>query len=211
MDNFKSVVVLAGGKSSRMGFDKQMMVINDKRLIYNLCKSLENEFDDIIIVSNKPNLYKDCSYKVISDDIKNIGPLGGIYVGLKESKSRYLYVVACDMPNVDITYIKNLKECIKKDIELKKEGKVYICKNKGELEFFHGFYAKNLYTELYDFLYMEENKKSIKNFIKDKDTKVVDSNLLFDNNNKNIFINLNTMKDLNTHLNYIKKCTLKNE
>ncbi|MDM8129469.1 NTP transferase domain-containing protein, partial [Paraclostridium benzoelyticum] len=77
----KSAVILAGGKSSRMKFDKQLLVIDEKRLIYDLANKLENHFNEIIIVTNKPEFYNDCSYKVVVDEIKECGPLSGIHIG----------------------------------------------------------------------------------------------------------------------------------
>ena len=62
MDNFKTAIILAGGKSSRMGFDKQLLFINEKRLIYSIACNLEKHFEDIIIISNKIELYKDSKY-----------------------------------------------------------------------------------------------------------------------------------------------------
>jgi len=75
MDNFKSAVILAGGQSSRMEFDKQCLIINEKRLIFEIARKLENHFDDITIETNKKEYYKDCKYNVVSDEIKNMVPL----------------------------------------------------------------------------------------------------------------------------------------
>ena len=49
MRDFGSAVVLAGGKSSRMGFDKSTMVLQNKKLIESTIKKLDSLFDDIII------------------------------------------------------------------------------------------------------------------------------------------------------------------
>lgn len=55
---FKTAVILAGGKSSRMGFDKQFLRINKVRIMEKLIHELSKEFEDIIIVTNKPEEYK---------------------------------------------------------------------------------------------------------------------------------------------------------
>ena len=49
MRDFGSAVVLAGGKSSRMGFDKSTLVLQNKKLIESTIKKLDSLFDDIII------------------------------------------------------------------------------------------------------------------------------------------------------------------
>ncbi|WGX77075.1 molybdenum cofactor guanylyltransferase [Paraclostridium bifermentans] len=132
----KSAVILAGGKSSRMKFDKQFLVIDEKRLIYDLANKLENHFNEIIIVTNKPEFYDDCSYKVVVDEIKECGPLSGIHIGLKSASSEYVYFLACDMPNIDNNYIKFLKENISILYD------VYITKLDKFEEPFHGVYKK---------------------------------------------------------------------
>ncbi len=48
MKKFGTAVILAGGKSTRMGFDKQLLKINERRLIDNLRRKLNKVFDDIV-------------------------------------------------------------------------------------------------------------------------------------------------------------------
>lgn len=114
-----SLILLAGGKSSRINTDKAFLKFKDETIIENTINALKNIFDEIIIVSNN-NLEKYNSmikkYKNITlkaDLIKNKGPLGGIYTGLKTAKDSNNFVLACDMPfiNVDlIKYMLNFKD-----------------------------------------------------------------------------------------------------
>lgn len=198
MDNFKSAVILAGGKSSRMEFDKQFLIIKEKRLIYEIARNLEKHFDEIIIVSNKKEYYNDCKYKVVSDEIKDMGPLAGIAVGLKESTSKFVYIVACDMPNVDENYIKYLRKKVEKDIITDKECDIYLSKVNGRIELFHGFYKKNLSNQISRYL-LSSSRKSIISFI-ERTNKTVnyveDIEFLRKYFNYGIFVNLNTKKDL---------------
>lgn len=198
MDNFKSAVILAGGKSSRMEFDKQFLIIKEKRLIYEIAKNLEKHFDEIIIVSNKKEYYNDCKYKVVSDEIKDMGPLAGIAVGLKESTSKFVYIVACDMPNIDESYIKYLKKKVEKDIMINKESDIYLSKVNGRMELFHGFYKKDLSHEISSYL-LNSSRRSIISFI-ERTNKIVsyveDIEFLKKYFKYNIFVNLNTKKDL---------------
>lgn len=196
----KSAVILAGGKSTRMKFDKQLLVINEKRLIYDLAQKLKQNFEEIIIVTNKPQYYVDCDYKIVSDEIKEHGPLSGIYTGLKSSNSEYVYFVACDMPNIDNKYIKHLKSTVndKKDI--------YITKLEQFIEPFHGIYKKSLFIEIEDFL-LNKKGKSIKSFLEYKNKYVY--NLYkedFEKNDfrKDIFQNLNNREDLYKYIEELK-------
>ena len=188
----KSAVILAGGKSTRMKFDKQFLVINEKRLIYDLAEKLKQNFEEIIIVTNKPEYYVDCDYKIVSDEIKESGPLSGIYTGLKNSKSEYVYFVACDMPNIDNNYI----NCLKSIVNDKKD--IYITKLDKFIEPFHAIYKKSLFIEIEDFL-LKNKVKSIKSFLEYKSKYVynIDKEYFEYNDFKsNIFQNLNDKQDL---------------
>lgn len=173
MDNFKSAVILAGGKSSRMEFDKQFLIINEERLIFSIAKELEKHFEEIIIVSNKKESYEDCKYKVVSDELKDMGPLAGISVGLKHSSSKYVYIVACDMPNIDDSYIEYIKGKIEKDTN--EDSDIYLANINNNIEPFNGFYKKELSEEIKDYL-INNTRKSIKSFY-EKSNKKVDLNL----------------------------------
>ena len=80
MRKFGTAVILAGGKSSRMGFDKQFLNINKKGIINIIISKLEKEFDDIIIVTNKPDEYKNYRQKIITDILENMGQIGRAHV-----------------------------------------------------------------------------------------------------------------------------------
>lgn len=202
MDISNTAIILAGGKSLRMKFDKQFLVIDNERLMYKVIKNLERHFKEIIIVTNKPELYENSKYTIICDDIKNVGPLGGILAGLSKSKSKYSYIVACDMPNIDNYYINYLKNKIVEDLNTEREYSVYISNIKGRVQFFHGFYKTSLKDNLYEYIYNEKSK-SIRSFLNSQDIKV---NVIHDEEfkqegfNEDIYINLNTQEDLKKYI-----------
>ncbi len=115
MKKFGTAIILAGGKSSRMGFDKQLLKIDERRLMDNLAHKLSKEFDEIIIVTNRPELYIGLSHIITMDILKDKGPLGGIHAGLVKSSSKYAFVVACDMPNINMEYVRFMKSKTKLD------------------------------------------------------------------------------------------------
>ena len=91
-------IILAGGKSRRMGEDKSFVLFSGKSLIEIAIDKLSPLFKDLIIVTNKPHLYQRYGITTQPDLLKDRGPLGGIYTGLVTSKSIYNFIVACDMP-----------------------------------------------------------------------------------------------------------------
>lgn len=198
MDKLKSAIILAGGKSRRMEFDKQLLMREERRLIFHIAKNLENYFSDIIIVTNKQEYYKNCKYKIVSDKIKNVGPLAGISVGLEHSESEYVYIVACDMPNIDFRYIDYMNEKISRDIDNKNNFDIYLSQIDNRIELFHGYYKKSLSNEIYDYLINGTRKSIISFFEKNNKSVSYTDEVEFIKNglDRNIFINLNTKEDL---------------
>ncbi|MTI70424.1 MAG: molybdenum cofactor guanylyltransferase [Firmicutes bacterium] len=190
---FNSAVILAGGKSSRMGFDKQLMRIKQQRVIDILISKLNEEFKEVIIVTNKPSYYN--NYKnVFTDEIKKKGPLSGIHIGLKKAKSEYVYFTACDMPNVNISYIRYMKEKISKI-------KVDACvtKYKERIEPFNSFYNKRLITSIEQRLRNDE--RSIYTFLKNRNCLFIEEKVARKfSPTWDMFVNLNTKEDLQKYI-----------
>ena len=190
MEIFKTAVILAGGKSRRMGFDKQFLEVNNKLLMENLICELKKEFQDIIIVTNKPEEYKKSKCRIFSDEIKEVGPLSGIQVGLKNSKSKYTYFIACDMPNINLNYIQQMKNEIIQD-----KPDACVSQKESMIEPFNSFYSTNILDKVEELI--RSNRRSMLTLINNIKTLVIDEktleryNKLFD-----MFINLNTREDL---------------
>ncbi len=92
-------IILAGGKSSRMGTDKGLQMLCGKPLISYAIQSLSGVCSSIII-SSSSDAYKSFGYPVVADEFPGIGPMGGIYSALKQSKTEKNLVLSCDLPFV---------------------------------------------------------------------------------------------------------------
>lgn len=190
MEKFKTAVILAGGKSSRMGFDKQFLKINEVRIMDELVYKLKEEFEDIIIITNKPEEYKINEFRIFSDEIKEIGPLSGIHMGLKQSKSEYAYFIACDMPNVDLDYIRYMKE---KLINFKADA--CVAKRDGKIEPFNAFYSIDILPQIEKL--MNNNKRSMMGLIDIIEPIFIEEDALKKGNYSfDMFINLNSKEEL---------------
>jgi len=89
--------ILAGGKSSRMGTDKGLLLFNGEPLVLRTIKQLRSVVTKVVIVSNN-NEYQKFGLEVIEDLLKGIGPAGGIHAAFHNSLTSKLFVVSCDMP-----------------------------------------------------------------------------------------------------------------
>ena len=108
-----TAIILAGGKSSRMGLDKNksMLRLNGKYLIDIVISKLKCVVGDNIIIVGPPERY--LSYKqVVPDLFSQKGPLVGIYSGLKASSSQCNLVVGCDMPFLEVKLLKYMTKNI---------------------------------------------------------------------------------------------------
>jgi len=100
-------IILAGGKSTRMGTDKALLKLGDKSLLeaaIDICKPV---CKSIIISSNNPEHGK-FGYPMVNDEIKDCGPIGGIFSCLKKSMTDWNFVISVDTPNVTVEFIRFL-------------------------------------------------------------------------------------------------------
>ncbi len=92
-------IVLAGGRSSRMGRDKSVLPWHNSDLVQTVIRKVGQVCEDIVLVSNQPRNVPP-GVRVVGDIIPDMGPLGGIHAGLTHAKSPFAFVTACDMPYI---------------------------------------------------------------------------------------------------------------
>lgn len=100
-------ILLAGGKSSRMGRDKGMALLHGHPMASHILRTLRKITPHILIVANNDN-YNGFGYPVVRDIIRDCGPLGGIYTGLLHSETPFSLVVSCDIPFVSADILHTL-------------------------------------------------------------------------------------------------------
>lgn len=135
-----TAVILAGGKSTRLGYDKQTLRINGNYLIDRILELLTPVFKEVIIVSNNPDFHRDRDCRVASDTFQDSGPLGGLHAGLEAASFPVCYLTACDMPWISVPYMVYLLECYRAQLEVE----VIITGFGKMVEPMNGLYAKSL-------------------------------------------------------------------
>ncbi|MFQ6091745.1 MAG: molybdenum cofactor guanylyltransferase [bacterium] len=93
-----SGIIMAGGDNSRISTNKALLTLHGRPIIADTLDTLAPIFEEILIVTNRPQEYTFLNTEAVKDIIPRKGPLGGLYTGLTVSKNRYNFVVACDMP-----------------------------------------------------------------------------------------------------------------
>lgn len=106
-----SCVILAGGKSKRMGRDKALLPIGKQIMLERLLDLVTPMFNETIIIVDrvkKLNSFALGKAKVYEDILENQGPLVGLYTGLVYSRNVTSCVLTCDMPLLDQSLLQKL-------------------------------------------------------------------------------------------------------
>ncbi|MDG5787816.1 molybdenum cofactor guanylyltransferase [Evansella sp. AB-P1] len=91
-------VILAGGKSRRMGTNKALLEINGEKVVNRIEKHLNNITNDIVLITNNLEAFSFIQHKIAKDIHIGKGPLSGIHSGITHSTNEWCFVVACDLP-----------------------------------------------------------------------------------------------------------------
>jgi len=181
-----SAAILAGGENKRFdGVIKSNIIIGGSSIINRIINAISDIFSEIIIVTNTPDEFHICSNcRVVGDQYKKVGPLGGIHSAIKASTKKSVFVFAGDMPFVD-------KEIIMSQIEYFSScnSEVLIPSVRGLDEPLHAIYSKSIYSKLDEYL-ASSTKLAIKDFL--RIVKVSYMRLEDSEKTKRAFTNVNT-------------------
>lgn len=179
-------IILAGGKNSRMGFDKCFIVHNEISLIQNSINVISEIAGNIIISANNEN-YSNFGYKTISDLEQNIGPIGGISVALQNSTTMANIISPCDMPFINSDLFKYL-------LSFYNNQTAIVPVFNGKVEPLTGVYSKSILP----FIREQINKKNFKilSLLQKANALFIDitPNLPFFH--EKLFVNINSKDDL---------------
>jgi molybdopterin-guanine dinucleotide biosynthesis protein A len=180
-------VILAGGKSSRYGTNKALVRIRGERIIDLVLHVIKQIFSDILLITNTPRDYAYLELKMVEDIVRGIGPLGGIYTGLKHIGGQNGFFVACDMPFLNASLIRHMTTiCGGFDVTIPKIS--------GEFHTLHAIYHRNCLPHIENLIELGDYK--ITNFfgtvkvrcLAEKDLQHFDPDFLS-------FLNVNTHED----------------
>ena len=99
-------VLLAGGKSSRMGQDKAVLHVNGKPLYEGVLETLQSVFASVIIAGDRPSLARE-GVPYFADTYPG-SALGGLHTALSNAKTDKVFIAACDLPHADPNIIRLL-------------------------------------------------------------------------------------------------------
>ena len=179
-------IVLAGGRSSRMGEDKSLMRLNGKTLIEYSIDALRPICEKVIISSNNPN-YDFTGCEVWPDELPDQAPIIGIYSCLKRSETELNIILSCDMPLMSASMIGFL---LAKSADYDITVPVH---DNGQIEPLCGVYKKSSQEILKEFI--ESGNFRLNDCIRSASYQFIPVDAQIPCNTPNLFLNINTPSD----------------
>jgi len=96
-----SGIIVAGGRSSRIGVDKALLKVGGSTMIERIITVLQQVAGHVLISAGNGK-YSFTGYSHVEDKFADIGPIGGIYSALKASSTPINIVVSCDLPFLSV-------------------------------------------------------------------------------------------------------------
>jgi molybdopterin-guanine dinucleotide biosynthesis protein A len=134
-------VVLAGGRSARMGADKALLPLGSDRLLQRSLTALRQCFDRVMIIANDLDAYRAFGLPVHPDEQPGLGPIGGVCAALQHAVTPAIFVVACDMPFLDPGLIRRMTARLE-------DFDAVVPKPAGRFEPLHALYQRRILAEV---------------------------------------------------------------
>ena len=166
-----SAILLAGGKSSRLGTDKAKVKLDGESVMIQAIAEKLSGLSEDIVVSTNGRRYEDITIPVrwAIDVRPGAGSLMGLYSGLLAAKHDYAIAVACDMPFINIELLKYM-------ISLPRDYDALLPKIGEQTEQLHSIYSKNCLPKMEK--YLNSGHLKITYFMDEIDVKYVDEDII---------------------------------
>lgn len=184
-----SAVILAGGKSSRMGQDKAFLKIGNRTIVEYQLQRLSPLFEELLLSTNLPEKFAHLGLETVQDFIPDRGPLVGIYSSLLKARYSHLFAIACDMPFISPGLITYMKESCK-------DYDVTVPETERGLEPLHAIYSKTCLPVMKEYVGKKDGKGRVIEFFPQVKVRVVTKEEISSIPGGNeAFLNFNTMEE----------------
>ncbi len=177
-------VVLAGGKSRRMGKNKALLRVQGEPMIQRVVQTCQELSDNIVVVSNDSDTYEFLNRVIISDRYSSKGPLAGLESAMYHSDEDWFILAPCDSPSLSHKVYKQL-------LSESAGSHIVIPVYNGKEQPLHGLYHRSCYDTIKNQL--EHDSLRIRDLFDKHKTKFINQfNSSIPNQTlENHFINLN--------------------
>lgn len=141
-----TAVILAGGKSSRMGRDKTQLIYHGETLLAGAIKRFSAVFDNVYLSVGEAEKYPDIIAERVVDRYPGCGPMAGLHAALLKTPDEGVFLAAADLPF-------SSPEAAQKVIELCGDNaSAVIIDENGRFEPAFGYYKKSLLPYIEEYL-----------------------------------------------------------
>jgi molybdopterin-guanine dinucleotide biosynthesis protein A len=197
MYNDVTGIILAGGKSTRMGENKSFLLLEGISIIERVINLMQSIFGRVILITNTPAEYNFIPIEMYKDIYEYKGPLAGIHSGLMNSNTDENFIISCDIPLMS-------REMIEYIYNFKTSKPITVCKADGYTQQLAGRYSRSVLTAADNLLRNYEREERDKDQAKRKckvlslldevGTEIIDAEEL-DIYKKYLFYNMNRPED----------------
>jgi molybdopterin-guanine dinucleotide biosynthesis protein A/RimJ/RimL family protein N-acetyltransferase len=106
-----SAVLLAGGRSARMGMAKAALKFGDTTMLERIAAQLGREFAEIVVVAAPADvdpIATGIDARIIHDEVAYGGPVGALARGLRAAAHDVVFACSCDLPMLNAVVAKKL-------------------------------------------------------------------------------------------------------
>lgn len=135
MYNDVTAIILSGGKSTRMGENKSLLLLDGKTVIEHVLDNMKSIFSNVILITNQPDEYEFLGIEMFEDVFKYQGPLAGIHSGLYHSTTEKNFIISCDLPLMT-------KEMIEFIVDYETDKLISVTRADGFIQQLCGVYSK---------------------------------------------------------------------
>lgn len=132
-----SVVIQAGGQSTRMGENKALKPFLGRPLIQRVVERLQPVADELLVTTNEPDAFAFLGLPLVADLRPGRGALGGLYTAIATAHQPHVGVVACDMPFASARLLSEAEHLLENDA-----ADVVIARTKEGFEPLHAVYRR---------------------------------------------------------------------
>lgn len=133
-----TIVIQAGGQSSRMGQDKALMPFLEQPLIARQADRLAGLADELLVTTNNLENYTFLGLPLVPDVMPGMGALGGLFTALFAAREPLVAVLACDMPFIQADLLE-----VQRDILLREQVDIVVPRSPEGLEPLHSIYRRS--------------------------------------------------------------------
>ena len=103
--------ILTGGSSLRMGRDKALLSYQGRTFLDRVADAAA-AFDELLVSVREKDAYPGLPYAMVEDELRDFGPVEGIYQLLRAAKNPYVLAVAADMQRLTAAFLQDFTACL---------------------------------------------------------------------------------------------------